>query len=45
MWFPDHSYADYEFKLLNAGLCDKGLRDDQGLPAPDDRAGDDRNEG
>lgn len=23
MWFPDDSYADYEYKLLNAGLCEK----------------------
>ena len=23
MWFPDDSFADYEFELLNAGLCDK----------------------
>ncbi len=23
MWFPDDAYADYEYKLLNAGLCDK----------------------
>ena len=23
MWFPDDSYADYEFKLLNADLCDR----------------------
>ena len=23
MWFPDHSYADYEFKLPYAGLCDR----------------------
>ena len=23
MWFPDKSYADYEYKNLNADLCDK----------------------
>lgn len=23
MWFPDDSYADYEFKLLNEDLCEK----------------------
>ena len=23
MWFPDDSYADYEFKVLNPDLCDK----------------------
>ena len=23
MWFPDDSYADYEFKLLNNDLCEK----------------------
>ena len=22
MWFPDDSYADYEYRLLNADLCD-----------------------
>ena len=22
MWFPDDSYSDYEYKLLNADLCD-----------------------
>ena len=23
MWFPDDSFADYEYKALNAALCDK----------------------
>ena len=23
MWFPDDSYADYEYELLNADLCEK----------------------
>ena len=32
MWFPDDSFADYNFKRLNAALCDKAYEIIRGCP-------------
>ncbi len=41
MWFPDNSFADYEFKLLNPVLCEKVYGMLQDCPNTCDESGTD----
>ena len=41
MWFPDNSFSDYEFKLLNPVLCEKVYGMLQGCPHTCDESGTD----